>query len=327
MDEQTKVEPRAFNFLEVDAKRGLVTKRSTHKENLAAEILWYLKLPEQLNYLAPRIFDYSLDLDAPFVTMEFYGYRTLHEIFLSAIRKSEPQDFCDPLFRSLLFAVEEMQAQKISCDEERVRAAINSMYIDKTLRRLEKLQSSDDFKIFFTEQIVVNGKTFRPLNEIISLLPGMIERLLLDDAAENFSVIHGDLCFPNILVEEEHKFFRLIDPRGKFGDFDIFGDRRYDLAKLLHSAEGNYDLIIADEFKVSVRGAAIDYKMTLDFSPVKKKFLAVFARQLKNLPAIRLIEATLFLSMIPLHSDSLSRQRVMLARGVELFESVLEDLK
>lgn len=201
------------------------------------------------------------------------------------------------------------------------------MCLDKTLRRLEKLRGKDEFKNFFTRKIIINGKPFHSLNEIIALLPDMVSRLLFENVAEYFSVIHGDLCLPNILVEEEHKFLRLVDPRGKFGDFDIYGDWRYDLAKLLHSLEGNYDFIIEDEFKVNVHDAAIDYEMNFDFSEYREKFFKVFENQLRNLPALRLIEATLFLSMIPLHENSLSRQQVMLARGIELFEAVLEDVK
>ena len=81
--EKIKVEPRSFNFMELDERRGILTKRSTHKDKLQAEIRWYLKLPKELRYLAPRIFDYSLSHDSPFVSMEFYGYRTLHEMLIS----------------------------------------------------------------------------------------------------------------------------------------------------------------------------------------------------------------------------------------------------
>lgn len=86
MNAQIKIEPRSFNFLELDEMRGLLTKRSLHKEKLIKEIFWYLKIPKQLRYLTPRIFDYSLADDSPFVKMEYYGYRTLHEIFLDKIR-------------------------------------------------------------------------------------------------------------------------------------------------------------------------------------------------------------------------------------------------
>ncbi|MBR3049932.1 MAG: phosphotransferase [Selenomonadaceae bacterium] len=217
-----------------------------------------------------------------------------------------------------------MHVHRPQCDRRTAQAAVRSMCVDKTIQRLDKLWLNDDFKNFFAQKVIVNGKTFRSLDEILALLPAQVERLLFENVEEYFSVIHGDLCLPNILVEEEHKFLRLVDPRGKFGDFDIYGDWRYDLAKMLHSLEGNYDFIIADKFKVNVQGAAIDYEFALDFAPIREKFFEVFAGQLKNLPALRLIEATLFLSMIPLYADSLSHQQVMLARGVELFEAVME---
>ncbi|MBR3050147.1 MAG: hypothetical protein IKI08_07470 [Selenomonadaceae bacterium] len=324
MDEQKKIEPRSFNFLELDEMRGILTKRSLRREKLITEIQWYLKLPKQLHYLAPRIFNYSLYIDKPYIQMEFYGYRTLHEIFL---HDELSRSTCEEIFRRLLFIVEDMQACKLQCDKKIAQAAVKTMCVDKTLQRLDKLKGNDDFKNFFTQKIIVNGKSYPSLNEIISLLPDMVARLLFENVEEYFSVIHGDFCLPNILIEEEHKFLRLVDPRGKFGDFDIYGDRRYDLAKLLHSLEGNYDFIIADKFKASVQDTAIDYEFALDFAEVKEIFFKVFEEQLKDLPALRLIEATLFLSMIPLHADSLSRQQVMLARGVELFESVLEEPK
>ena len=227
----------------------------------------------------------------------------------------------------MLFIVEEFQSYKAPCDKAAAQSAAKAIYIDKTLQRLDRLRTNDDFKNFFTRKIIINGKAYPSLNEIISCLPDMVARLLFENVEEYFSVIHGDLCLPNILIEAEHKFLRLVDPRGKFGDFDIYGDRRYDLAKLLHSLEGNYDFIIADKFKVSFHDTTIDYEFTLDFAEIRKIFFEVFKEQLKNLPALRLIEATLFLSMIPLHADSFSRQLVMLARGVELFETVLEEPK
>ena len=43
-----------------------------------------------------------------------------------------------------------------------------------------------------------------------------------------------------------------------------------------------------------------------------------------DLPAVGLIEALLFLSMVPLHKDFLSRQLVMLATGIEKIDTVLK---
>ena len=52
--------------------------------------------------------------------------------------------------------------------------------------------------------------------------------------------------FPNIMVDSNFSFIKVIDPRGKFGTYDIFGDFRYELAKLFHSVDGKYDFIIKD---------------------------------------------------------------------------------
>ena len=141
----------------------------------------------------------------------------------------------------------------------------------------------------------------------------------------NFTIIHGDLCFTNILVEDNYNFMRIIDPRGKFGTFDIYGDSRYELAKILHSLEGHYDYIIEDMFDVEVQDTHISYHLQLGEQTALQAFQQVFEKQLTDIQAIRLIEATLFLSMIPLHNDYLSRQYAMLATGITLFDEVVKE--
>ena len=53
-------------------------------------------------------------------------------------------------------------------------------------------------------------------------------------------------------------------------------------------------------------------------------FGKVFATQLENIQAVRLIEAILFFSMISLHNDSLTRQYAMLATAYQLLEKVVK---
>jgi hypothetical protein len=43
-----------------------------------------------------------------------------------------------------------------------------------------------------------------------------------------------------------------------------------------------------------------------------------------DIETIKFIEALLFLSMVPLHSDSFERQQCMLAQGIEKFSPFLE---
>lgn len=57
---QVKVATRYFNSIEIDEMRGILKKNSKNKEKFINEIIWYLKIPNQLQYLLPRIYDYSL---------------------------------------------------------------------------------------------------------------------------------------------------------------------------------------------------------------------------------------------------------------------------
>lgn len=79
---KTGVQARVFNTIRIDASRGILRKTSQNKEKFIHEIQWYLKMPQQLQYLTPRIYDYSLSWEQPFISMEYYGYNTLHELLL-----------------------------------------------------------------------------------------------------------------------------------------------------------------------------------------------------------------------------------------------------
>ena len=57
----TSVAARSFNSIEIDEQRGILKKRSENKEKLVNEIRWYLRIPNKLQYLLPRVYDYSLD--------------------------------------------------------------------------------------------------------------------------------------------------------------------------------------------------------------------------------------------------------------------------
>ena len=62
--------------------------------------------------------------------------------------------------------------------------------------------------------------------------------------------MHGDFCFNNILYETYTSTLKLIDPRGLFNTSNnsIYGDQKYDFAKLSHSAVHYYDYLIAGKY-------------------------------------------------------------------------------
>ena len=107
----------------------------------------------------------------------------------------------------------------------------------------------------------MNGIQYLSLDEICDKLKLVIPEMLFD--VDTFNIIHGDLCFANIMVDSNLSFIKVIDPRGKFGSYDIYGDFGYELAKLFHSVDGKYDFIIKDLFTVQydIQKCAVDYQI------------------------------------------------------------------
>lgn len=316
-----EVQAREFNHISIDKNRGILKKVSDDKDKFIGEIKWYLKLPSDVEYVRPRIFDYSTSYMKPYISMEYYAYHTVHELFLYG--DLTRQQWID-IFERIRFVCDDFSRYTVI--DNNIQSALEEMYLTKTLQRFEKIKNDNKFSAFFKLPIKVNGKKYMSLDKIIVRLKEIIPKMLYD--VDKFSIIHGDLCFANIMVDPNFSFIKVIDPRGKFGTYDIYGDRRYELAKLFHSVDGKYDFIIKDlfELKYDCQKAQIDYRIQdrkREFD-LYKVFSETFKEEIgKDLKKIELIEALLFLSMIPLHGESIKHQMVMLATGMEILNRVI----
>lgn len=316
-----EVKAREFNHIDIDKNRGILTKTSDDKDKFIGEIKWYLKLPADVEYVRPRIFSYSTDYTNSYVSMEYYAYHTVHELFLNGDLDLYQWE---KIFKRIKFIISDLNRYKVS--DNNIIPSLEDMYLTKTVQRFAKLRTDERFLTFFTEKILINGTVYQPLDRIIDRLELLIPKMLYD--VEEFTIIHGDLCFANMMIDNNLSFIKVIDPRGKFGTFDIYGDPRYELAKLFHSVDGKYDYIIKDQFDLQVNGNSIDYSIQdkdRDFD-LYNLFTQIFAEEIgNNLKKIELIEALLFLSMIPLHGESFNHQLVMLGTGLDILNRV-EDI-
>ena len=315
-----EVKAREFNHISIDKDRGILKKTSDDKDKFIGEIKWYLKLPADIEYVRPRIFDYSTSYVAPYVDMEYYAYHTVHELYLYGdLKYNQWHD----LFSRIKFICSDFK--RYTLKDEKIRESLEDMYLRKTMQRFQKLSEDKRFSAFFEKQIQINGRKFISLTGVIELLKNLIPSMLYD--VNEFCIIHGDLCFANMMVDSNCSFVKVIDPRGKFGKYDIYGDSRYELAKLFHSLDGKYDYIIKDLFTVEydTECAVIDYTINTrvrDYD-LFELFKSVFSDEIKDdFDKIVLIEALLFLSMSPLHGESFDHQIVMLATGMELLARV-----
>lgn len=315
-----EVQAREFNHIDIDKNRGILTKYSDDKDKFIGEIKWYLKLPSDVEYVRPRIFDYSLDYNKPYVSMEYYAYHTVHELFLNGDLDIHQWK---QIFDRIRFICHDLRRYRIS--DKNVIPALEDMYLTKTIQRFDRLRKNVRFRDFFTCPIYVNGKKYKSLNVITEILKKLIPRMLYD--VKEFNIIHGDLCFANMMIDNNFSFVKVIDPRGKFGSFDIYGDFRYELAKLFHSVDGKYDYIIKDLFVLDYSNAKINFTI-LDKDrefDLFNVFTDIFKNEIgDNLKKIELIEALLFLSMIPLHGENFNHQLVMLGTGLEILNRVVD---
>lgn len=309
--------PRHFNTLKIDPTLNTITKVSENGQKLRDELNWFLELPEELKVLTPRIVSHREEDGQLHIVQEYYGYPTLAELYVYG-------DIHADTWRSILrhvFRVHDMFRRNPGyLDPNDIR----DIYLNKTWDRLNVLMQQSDYwhELLSRESVVFNNRKLRNIESLREAICKRGEDLVKD---AHGGIVHGDFCFSNILFDINHQIIRLIDPRGAFGRKGIYGDPRYDIAKLRHSACGVYDFITADMFEIKEQDGAFTGEI---YSNGTQRIVATMFDQMiheagYNLEQIRFIEGLLFVSMVPLHSDKPLRQQMMYLTGVKLLNEVL----
>ena len=244
----------------------------------------------------------------------YYGYPTLAEVFVF--------ENVDPAIWEQVFVhLRDIVVGRVHARRRPLAAGVlEEMYLGKTRRRLAGITEPagpagiSDPRGAGRDQ---RSRRWPICRRLWKSLEGEVERL-----ADNVQgcVVHGDLCLSNILYDMRSRICKLIDPRGSFGPAGIYGDPRYDVAKLYHSVYGLYDFIVNDLFHVSVEGNRIDLDIRHrpQHREIQKRFEKVFFSEF-DLREILLLTGLLFASMPALHYDAPNRQLAMYARALELF--------
>lgn len=309
---------RDFNSISVNANLGTLTKSSTKIQKLEDEAYWFKNLPEDLKILTPRLISFYKNNNKAELTQELYGYPSLQELYLSG--EVNIEDWSS-ILEKLFILHKNFERYKAKEDEK----SLKWLYIDKTAKRLEELKEQDLYWEYLINQkkITINGHEY---NGIASLKNKIIE--YSQNLSQNTiqTIIHGDYCFSNILFDSSNYIFKLIDPRGRLNaEATIYGDPRYDIAKLRHSVCGLYDFIVQGLFKIHEKDVKFDYKIlpTRDYSVLVDVFDNLVTKYGYNPKDIKFIEGLLFLSMIPLHKENFNRQKMFYLKSIELLNSVL----
>ena len=188
----------------------------------------------------------------------------------------------------------------------------------------ELINNNKIFKeIFDDEYISVNGTKLKNWSLIRDEIEQKIDELYNKD---DNCLIHGDLYFSNILYDSGTNKYKLIDPRGRWGN-GISGDIKYDIAKIRHSVVGGFDTITNGLYTVTYEktsGIGINVFEPTNYQIISKE-LDTQIEKYWNLDKIKMIEGLLFISMLPLHEDNFERQLAFFTIGIKRLNEILGD--
>jgi hypothetical protein len=298
----------ARSFNEVITSRRITHKLSDDRDKIDAEASWFENLPGQMRpfgaTFAGRI---EKNGKSGYCTESLY-LNTLADLYVfSNLNKAVWLG----IFDSCLEFLDEAAKFQTGLIEDS-----NSLYLEKTLSRMDRFARESNFDIY--APCVLNGHAMPSLVQIASSTADAINA-----SAQQRTIVHGDLCFSNVFYDFRARCIKVIDPRGinAKGEHTLYGDQRYDVAKLHHSVIGGYDFIIAGRYQLGGGTNCFDFSIPLgDRRGIQEYFRRLSRRGIEyGGNSIHAISIHLFLSMLPLHADRPDRQRAFIANALRLF--------
>lgn len=274
---------RSFNTLTTNG--NFITKSSKEMgEKLIHEYNWFNNLPDEVKVHTPRLFSHDFYSDEVHYKMELIQSNSLREIMLFL---DSSEETWEEIFEGLFDLLDTMKKYGKP-------NSMNKMIIDKTKKRIQDISIPIE-------------------NKLVNLFMEELEYFLNQDFATSNALIHGDFCFSNIMYDIQKKKVTMIDPRG-----ELFGNHFYEVAKLMHSVMYNYDFIDAELYIKEGNQVNIYNKGKEN---IQKIFMEIIEKRYNDgeIKLIKLLTASLFLSMIPLHSHNTTNQELF----YETFKQIL----
>jgi len=318
---RSRLPSRAFNQVQHCPRRDVIVKRSSDQARLTAERSYLEALPVGLRRHFPALLPPGPGEDGALV-MEAVPFPSLAELHLH-------WNLGPNAWLAILERLAAIQADLSTAAPAR-RGNSRWLYGAKLAERWQSFESLSSNtrcgeRSWWQKPLCLNGHWYSPLATQVKQLISAIEPL---EQQSTLQLIHGDFCFNNILCDPLYTAVRLIDPRGECAPNGAlppgFGDSRYDLVKLFHSIDGHYDAIVNNLF--ALRWMDHDHLEMQIYIPPLQPFVAeAFEHMLMpaDLPVqhLRLLTASLFFSMLPLHQEDPERLVALAASGMLMLKS------
>ncbi|MFY9288351.1 MAG: hypothetical protein WAO98_07590 [Alphaproteobacteria bacterium] len=311
-------EARFFNNVKMGANN--VIKQSENVPKIKAEHDFYHLLPAEFKkwFVEPFAFrvqgtaaSYSMKrLMVPDVALQWiHGALTV-------------QKFNDLLNKIMVFITSRPTK---TVDEVLYCQRRDALYLTKLLERIEQIKKFPVYEKL--NNLIRQGTRYESLQQLVDTYVALYKAYVLRDSQERRVVIgHGDLCFSNMLYDTTANALRLVDPKGATTEDELWTDALYDFAKLSHSILGDYDWINNDLFSIQItEGNQLNLKIETDgfnVEPFKEIFIERLRTAGVDMYGIRLYEASLFLSMLPLHITQEQKLLAFILRAASILEEL-----
>jgi fructosamine-3-kinase len=304
---------RSFNELKITSK--WIEKSSEKSHKIKAEANWFSSIPESMRSYIPQFLGAKNDEYHRFsYKLEYLHNTALNELYVF----SEIPNFL--WIKIISHCLDFIDDCSLNAAPNIIKPiSIKKIFSNKTAERLSEFKKTKN--ISFDDVWEFNSRQTASINDLLSL-----SEKWLPLEKQKSSLIHGDFCFSNILYDFRANRIKTIDPRGvdPYGELSIYGDIRYDIAKLSHSILGMYDLIVAEYHSTDIDWEVKKIEFIL-LDELKYKNTQVTFMKMVNkrygLCALNLyaMQLQLFLSMLPLHADDINRQNALFANAFRIY--------
>ena len=311
---------RYFNSLKGDEYS--IVKSSANKKKIKAEYTFYHLLPDDMKFWFVLPFNYREDEESASYTME-----RLHTTDLAikwvhgSVDEAEFEKILDKYFYFFKCRHEK------SVSKDVYQKIADDLYVSKVKNRLSELKALPEF-----EKIAALMKSscgFKSIDEIFEKYLFLKTKIESENNYPSVSVIgHGDPCFANVMYNKSIELLKFIDPKGALSEEELWTNPYYDIAKLSHSVCGNYDFFNNALFDIAI-GEDFRAELRIDFD--NSAYKDIFRRKLEksgfDYLSVRIYEASLFISMLPLHIDNPHKVFGFILNAIHILEEIENELK
>ena len=287
---------RYFNSLK--GNEYTLVKSSSNKKKIKAEYDFYHLLPEDMKYWFVMPFNYQETAEAASYTME-----RLHmtDLAIKWVHGSMDESEFGTLMDKYFYFFKCRHSK--SCNDSQYQACADALYINKVNDRIADLKTLPDYAKI---ERLLAGNTDITIDSLVNRYFTLKEKIESRNNYPREMVIgHGDPCFANTLYNKSTQTLKFIDPKGASKEEDLWTNPYYDVAKLSHSVCGKYDFFNNGLFDIRI---AEDFSYDLEIPFDNTQYMKIFREKVQengfDYLTVRIYEASLFLSMLPLHIDN-----------------------